>query len=581
MFLATTRMSLNVTQTISSPLQAPRVTSTAQPPSLNQPSESERELKSICRDRFKNVIILSIAIQSLLLMIYSILLNIGFLHPVTWVKEFVSTLCTPLMLVIVIHGYFTLKPFLQQNVYHPTRLSKFIKSFAHESSMLFLNFFIGFFTALLFIRYLNEDFKTFTIKSDTKKYLNEKYAFLILNGAFIRCYFYLKRSSEHITFNMIHQSKFVQLRRQIVTVLKASFIKTLLPTFHFLIFYMIFGSCFSYSLRRVFLLSVEDSTILESFTTVINPRLLVYSWILSSLLWSNMELMQKITNIFATEPKQFPIDGASGLAEALSSTKFSITQQLAAQDLYLLADNPNNARRKQFYALSNPGGHPHNWKHLVKKSLGIIDSFSEELKKTFEAISKSVNNNSIGMNMNQPIYQFYEHKRKAREYNGINGIRSMTSELSSMEPTVTAEGKPNLIAILKQKLLRNRFVFYFLGETETVKLNFLLEQHSQVIVWVTQGVAAIIARSIKEDSYGVVQHDIKLIIKSFIKLKVLLDKVGTVNTIAKDRNFLTLKAAIRRSLYRITADFSRFFDDLLLDPEDIRALHAFVTYKEL
>lgn len=568
-------MSLNLTQTIPT---APS-TNTVVP---NQVPENERECWAICRDRFKYVIIMGAAIQHLLLFAFAIIMTSSFFRPLGWFREGFSIFCSPLMLVSVLHGYCMLKPFIEEQVHHPTRAIKFVKSFAHNSSLFFLNIFIGLFTSLVFARHLNADYNTISIKAHEKKFLNEKFAFLILNGIFIRCYFYLKQSSnnQNISFPMIHQSKFLQLRRQIITVVRSFLWRPILPIAHFLVFYTISGGFFCYILRKVTGLGAEEVSIIESFVIIINVRLLIYSWILSALIWSNLELMDSVFNIFATEPKQFAIEGQNTLllVEALALSKFHITQQLAAQDLYLLSESPNSLRRKQFYALSNPGGHPHNWKQLIQKSLTIINNFTDELKKTIDSANK--NNNFATNNFNQPIYQFYESKRMVREFNEISGIRSMASSPLRNEP-VSVEKKPNYVELLKKRLLSYRWIFYFFGETDGNKLNFLLNQNTQTIVWITQGLSAIVARSLHEDSYGVVQHDIKQVLKSFIKLKTLIDKVGASNVIAKDRNFISLKAAVRRSLYRIVNEFSAFFDDLLLDPEDVRALHAFVTFKEL
>lgn len=548
-------------------------------PPAERTKPEEKECWNICRDRFKYVILLSVFIQYLLLLVSSIMLNISFLHPYTWAKEMLVVLCSPMMLTTVVHGYFKLKPLIDEKVYQPTRFSKFIKSFGHESSIFFLNFFIGLFTSLLFVRYLNDDFKTLTMKSDEKKFLNERFAFLILNGAFIRCYLYFKRRDfeQSISFPLIHQSKFLQVRRQIVTVIKSSFVKSFLPTIHFLAFHIFFGGSFSFMLRKVFGLQAQESSIIESFSLILDMRLLIYSWILSSLIWSNMELMRNVTNIFAAQPKQFPIEGSGQLTlvEALSKKKFQVTQQLAAQDLNTLSESPNNVRRKQFYALSNPGGHPHNWKLLVQKSLEIINKFTDELKKTVESQKPTLNNN-----INQSIFNFYESKRMAREYNEYSGIRSLATSSLKYEPA-PIEKESDIITAAKKRLLTNRFIFYFFGEADGAKLNFLLSENTQTLVWIVQGITALIARSLDEDSYGVVQHDIKQVLKSIIKLKNLLDKVGSVNAIARNKNFISLKAAVRRSLYRVSVEFSRYFDDLLLDPEDIRSLHSFVTFREL
>jgi hypothetical protein len=85
----------------------------------------------------------------------------------------------------------------------------------------------------------------------------------------------------------------------------------------------------------------------------------------------------------------------------------------------------------------------------------------------------------------------------------------------------------------------------------------------QTIEWTSLGVFSIVERSISEDSYGVTQYDILKIIKLVIKLKNVLDKDGSVKSVVH------------------CTEFSRYLDDLLLDREDIRALHAFVSFKEL
>lgn len=546
-----------------------------------QVPDNERECWAICRDRFKYVILMGAVIQHLLLFVFTVIMTSSYFRPFGWMREGFSIFCSPLMFVSVIHGYCMLKPFIEEQVHHTTRIAKFVKSFGHNSAIFFLNVFIGLFTSLIFARHLQADYSTISSKADGKKFLNEKYAFLVLNGIFIRCYFYFKRSdnSSNITFPMIHQSKFLQLRRQIVTVVRSFLWKPLLPLAHYLAFYTLFGGVLCCVMRKFTGLNAVETSIIESFAIVLNVRLLIYSWILSALIWSNLELMDSVFNIFATEPKQFAIEGSGSLllVDALSLSKFHITQQLAAQDLYLLSESPNSFRRNKFYALSNPGGHPHNWKQLVQKSLKILNVFTDELK-TIDSTNR--NNNFVVNNFNQPMHHFYESKRMIREFNEFSGIRSLATSPLKQGP-VTAEKQTNYVELLKKKLLSYRWIFYFFGETEGTKLNFLLNQNTQTIIWISQGLSAIISRSLEEDSYGVVQQDIKQILKSFIKLKVLLDKVGAANVIAKDRNFIALKAALRRSLYRISNDFSGYFEDLLLDPEDVRALHAFVTFKEL
>ncbi|KAG5670536.1 hypothetical protein PVAND_000793 [Polypedilum vanderplanki] len=584
----------NSTQIFSSPIQHQMPTSPIllQNPSINSNSpvqksfSYESECKKICLNRFKYVLFITATMQYLLFMIFSIPLNLKYLHPIEWFKEFFVILISPLTIISVIHGISCLNLLLKEKIYYPTRISRFIKSFTYEVLMTLLNFLIGLFTARMFVRYLDDYYKSPTIKNEDKIVLNECYSFLLFCGVFMRLYYHFKyrdHDFEELTFPTVNQSKFSQIKQEFFTSIKSSFAKSLMPTFHFIGFYIFFGSGFSYFLRKIYMLNASNASFWSTFAILFNIRLLFYSYILAAFILSNIKIMKKIVNMFATQPHQFSIAGTNTLilSKALELNKIKITLHLAAQDLFLLADNANDSRRKEFYSLSIPGGHPHNWKQLVQQILILIDTFSSDLKANIEYVAKNRNNNTSPNNLNIAMSRFYEQKRMIRETNEINGIRSfVTSPLKvTNEPTV--EKRSQFLMNVKQKLMSNHLIAYLFGEEESGKLNFILSQNSQVIIWVVQGVSAIVARSVKEDNFGIIQHDIKAILKSFIKLKSVLDKAGAINTIAKDRNLYAVKAALRRSLYRIVTEFSSFFDDMMLDPEDIRALQTFVSFKEL
>lgn len=582
---------INTTQIISSPLQSALPTSPQQnissstSGSLFQRPDNETQCKNICLDRFKYVLLFSAAIQYLLLIIFAIPLDLRYLNPVRWFTELFSILCSPLSLFNVIYGIFSLNIMLKEKIYYGTRISRFIKGFSHEALMLVLNIFIGLFTSRLFVRYLNDDYKTITLEQEGKDVLNENHSYLLLTGVFMRCYFYFKCHDDenclNLSFPMVHQSKLTQMRRETVTVIKSSFMRSLIPVGHFIAFYMFFGNTFGLFLSKILMLGTSEShTIWNSMTLFLNVRLLIYSWILAALILCNIELIKKVINIFATQPKQFMIAGSDEitLTKALEIKKFQITRHLAAQDLSILADSSEGTRRKQFYELSIPGGHPHNWKQLVQRVLAIIDEFNADMKTNLEYVAKNRNNNTVSSN--DAMKKFYEHKRIIRENNQHQGIRSfMSSPVKEHDEKI--EKRSVFLMKLKEKLLSNRVIGYLFGEAECGKLNFILSQNSQVLIWLIQGISAIVVRSIKEDTFGIVQHDIKSIIKSLLKLRATLDKVGALNAIVKSRNYISLRSTLRRSIYRIVIEFSHFFDDMLLDQEDLKALHNFVTFKEL
>lgn len=585
---------MSTTQIISSPLQtavptspqAPNLPSSAG--SFFQATNYETECKKICVERFKYVLLFSAAIQYLLLIIFAIPLDLRFLNPYRWFTELFAILCSPLSLFNVIYGILSLNVLLKEKAYYGTRMYKFIMRFSHESFTLFLNIFIGLFTSRLFVRYLGDDYKEATVEQEGKSVLNGFYSYLMLNGIFMRCYFYFKCHDDenclNISFSMVHQSKFSQIKRETIEVIKSSLVRSLMPTFHFVGFYILFGNTFNAFLQKISLIEVNDQqSFWNGLILSLNIRLFVYSWILGSLILCNMELLKKIINIFATQPKQFAISSKNDeitLTKALEIKRFQITRHLAAQDLAILSDSANDTRRKEFYELSIPGAHPHNFKNLVKQVLGIIDEFNNEMKTNLEYVAKNRNNNVNSTN--DAVKNFYEHKRIIREKNEMHGIRRFNSSpIILQHDDENAEKNSKLLMKVKEKLLSNQIIGYLFGEPECGKLNFLLSQNSQVLIWLIEGISSIIARSLKEDNYGIVQHDIKPILKALLKLKSTLDQVGAINTIVKNRNFVALRSALRRSLYRIVIKFSQFFEDMLLDPEDIKTLHTFVTFKEM
>lgn len=189
-----------------------------------------------------------------------------------------------------------------------------------------------------------------------------------------------------------------------------------------------------------------------------------------------------------------------------------------------------------------------------------------------------------------------------RQYNETYGIRRMVADSpttnidSSVPPNISPKSSNAVKRINAQfehmskqleQALNTAFrtipgLFYMFGESDGAKTAFLLS-NSQMIVWLTQGLAGICAASIVEDKYGVVQVVLPQIIRALLKLKGELDKLNNVNLNGKklDRNLITLKNAVKRSLYKITSVFGDYLRDLFDDPLEIRTLHCFTNYQDI
>lgn len=573
------------------------------PPPIDHSKESD--CRKICTERFTFVIFYSIAAQYILLLIFLFLVNLQLLHPILWIKStffilfsFYTWLWTlPLIFTIAIYGIFNLKPYLKPKEFHGSRFVSFYKNFVQQLIILMLNALIGFLTAHLYIKYLKEDYRVFKLKTEVLTVLNEKHLFLLLSGLYMGVYYFFKRRAPQlIIFPVVQQSKYVLLRQQFYATLKASMVTSLMPVTKFVLFFTVTSKILIYLTSAIFFLDIEEKSFWDGFSILMDARLMLFVWILSSQILSNMDLMYQLTNILATEPKQFPIEdkGELTLCEALSFNKFQITQQLAAQDLFLLSERANGSRRIQFYSLSIPGGHPNNWKQLVAQSLSLIDNYSSELSKSIEKITINKNNNKCPpfFKMQNPtLSNEVAEKLLVRQYNENYGIRSMAEtplqdQAKVGPPTFQQTLIKNLnekVEALKKRVQALPIVFYCFGEAENAKLCFLLVQQSQQVVWTSLGLATIIAASLKEDNYGVVQNDIKRILKALLRLKSILDKISSVNLGDKkiDRNYFALKSSIKRAVYKIVTVFSKYFDDLNMDADEVRALQPFVFFKEL
>lgn len=321
------------------------------------PKTYEQEWKSLAYFRIFMTVVASLIIQFLVVMTFSLCtLNSSYLNPKTWFWEFFHITFSPLTLMNGLYIYFTYVQLSKERIYRPTRISKFMNSFGYDALIGVLNFFIGLFAARLFMRCLSDDYKHLTNKANE---LNESYSFFLIAGVLLRFFFSTKR--DEINFPIAHQPRIQQLRMELATIVRTSFIKSLPATFRALMYFVLLGSSFSNFLRAIFFIEYKEAGLVSrfvgGFVTLYDVKLLIYAWIFSSMMFSYTQLMTRLSEIFSTQSKQFPISNSKELTiiKALEKKENRFMQHLAAQDLFLLADSANGLRRKEFYALSVPG----------------------------------------------------------------------------------------------------------------------------------------------------------------------------------------------------------------------------------
>lgn len=579
----------------------------------------ENELKNICRRRLLYAFVHTIAMQYFLLTIFLLFINFNILHPLVWIKESISLLfsfytwlwITPLICIIIMNGVVIGRQFLVVSKYYHSRMNYIVMNCMKQSTSTAVNALIGLLTAWLYIHFLGGSYSVKSFNNDKRHYLNEKYIFLLMNGVFMGFYYSLnnKLTDYRVVFPVILQSKYLLVRANLYKTIISSLFESFFPLLIYVTMYLITGS-FLIQKSSVFIgcdynvLSLIDRT----YFIVTDFRLLFYMWLLGSQILSNMNLMVELFNIFLTEYYQFSIDKMDEkllndtnelitLVDALSFKDLEITRQLAALDLYMLSESIQNARRRAYYKLSLPGGHPHNWKSLSNVCLNIIQTYSKELKEAIDKINAQPQKQcQTNNNLYKPNATIMAEKIVFRQYNEASGIRNITSYTNTV-PSSSNTGSLNknpaavnvtmLSYITKIKNdITNKIpgVHYLFGEEPEAKTFYLLTSQSQTVVWLAQGLASLCKHSITEDSYGVVQDDLAAIIKTLIQLKLILDKVGTLNFAGKKKinyNYIRLRNAVKRSIYHIVTAFSSYITDIPIDSNDLNIVHSFIKYKEI
>ncbi|XP_048261581.1 nucleoporin NDC1-like [Bombus terrestris] len=195
----------------------------------------------------------------------------------------------------------------------------------------------------------------------------------------------------------------------------------------------------------------------------------------------------------------------------------------------------DKARRGVLFTLSQPGGHPYNWNCVVEKCTGLIKKFSDDLSTAC--------------------------------------IKPQEPKLPLGVPSSTMT---DVSAFQKQYIYQGGKVCHILF-------------NGQTIIWAADAISSLAVLSLNEDSYGIAQKDLPLIINTLLALKQALDKLQKSNIMTKKQHgddkfikqiFHSLRAAAKRSLYRIVTCFEIYIGDLGLETTTVEQLHSFLAYRE-
>lgn len=456
-------------------------------------STVELECKKICAVRCIHAVIYNVAMQFVLLALFVLFVNFSVLHPINWIMETFRLILsiytwlwiTPLISAVIVYGIFLGKSYIHERKIYRTRFMIMYKTTFPKCLFFGLHFLVGYFTTVLYTRFLSEDYKTLFLNQSecgVGEYelntheicINEKCLVLSIFGALVAVWYCWKKdpSLEPCEFPIIHQSKYLRIRAFLYSVLWTTLLKLFVPVAVSLIVYNFIGHWpLQWFLRR--LLSFEF--VLNGSVHVYDVKFMLILWIMSTHILSNLHLMAFLFQVFLTDPHFFPIEAGTvternifqkpnkqeqevTLVQALSNSKVPIIRQLAALDLYTLSEYGDlYRRRQQIFTLSVPGGHAYNWNSLSSCCISLINAFNDELGTSIKNVKSGghpikLNNNAMPNQakymqtftstlLTAPVPEFRSstptsatemaEKVRNRQYNESCGIRNMLSPLPS------------------------------------------------------------------------------------------------------------------------------------------------------
>lgn len=552
----------------------------------------------IFSQRLITAVLWNIAVQTFLAVVLVLLIQINLLNPISWLTSTFQDIFGWKMLLNIIllalvsffHAYIYGSYYILPLPKYFTRFSMFLNLFTLQNMTFSLLYALsGYFTMGLYSSLAKSNYNVLKKRCDNYdgQCLIEQSLFLQFGGMWMGLYYFLNIhifGTAILQFPNVHQDKFQQIKLAVSSILSKGFRSAFVPVFYYCILYLIWGSkprrlvCDVYGLYR------EDPP-LDNLVNMIQSGIWIGLWFYTSLFFISIYSMRTIFNIVLTEPLQFPItsDTSLTLHDALGQ-KERFNGYLAALDLRIMAMT-DPARRSIVFTLSQPGGHPRNWNNILEKCLSTINGFSKELVKINEIkpLDKELSKKT-GSPSSPPLTYGGSLRNMA---NSPHLFELKDHNKNNVEQTFVDLAKEEFDNFLN-RLCQKPGICYFFGELTDTKLKFLLMQ-SQPVMWTCEGLAFIVAASLKEDKYGVVQNDIGTVISALVNLKHNLDKLTKLGLVPR-KNILNdavavkmrsaLISAIKRSIYKIVFTFSRYIHELPLEPDVQIAIQPFLLCKE-
>lgn len=565
-----------------------------------EPNLAAVRCKQILLKKLSYAVVSSVFSQVFILVIFLFLVNFNLIHPKDWIKSTLSIFLSistwlfliPFSAIVFSQSAICAKDYVLQSNCCTTRFQKIFEILSTRNFVLLvLHVVTGGLQVWLYVS-LGRLYEDAPYDCKGKSCVRQQHVFLIASGMFTGFYFFVRVyvKDKKLDFPVIQQSKFLQVKGNVLYLLDKARRRSTWPTLYFISFYYFCTYYFSNSM-----IGDRDSPLTEN---TIGFLTCFYAWILGAIYFFNMNLMRFLFNMFLTEPIEFPLEKTQEvltLQEAISSDNLPLVQHLACLDLYLLSFW-SQERRQVLFSLSHPGCHPYNWNNLIENVLKLFDEYIDCLNKSIDALSpvkkQKPKTESVIVTKPAPVVQ--SPLLSPGKYPNMRNMSLRLTEQPeiisySQQTVITPELQETLRSKIEEKLnstlasLKRRLGYdYLFEELPEANIQKCLN-YGQIIIWTSQGIAQIATASFQEDKYGVVQKQLPMLLTTLTGLKQATEKLNMVPAFSRRRgqnsyNFkmkLAVLNAVKRSLVNLSRTFGSYFGGMPLTKDVQQQLQCF------
>ena len=430
---------------------------------------------------------------------------------------------------------------------------------------------------------------------DGVRRLNESHLFLVLSGVFSgaclwRDFHFGNRNL--LVFEVIERKGWAQLRSAFKAIFRHSAINAALNLRWFVLAYVAFGRRIALTLATVMRLHsttfasdvTEDSWLwslpLGAFGTLwslFQVRLIFWAVLLNLFIYFSVSSAVHVHLFELKRRLKFEIEGAFNLCEALNAKKNPLLRHLAFIEFSDLTLNAPELRQ-QLYKLSQPGGHPRNFKGVSDAAINVIEDFTQELvnaSKLFKTTGSNYSGASLTASANTSAIS-----ANLRLRTHLISSQAKTPSCDGQAPNANVVGKVgNCLAKIRDKIA----LFIKMSSVSSAHHQYADQQvrtvfgaYGQLVISAVESLSQLAAAAVAEDRFGVVQRDLNKIITTMIGLQQTVERHKGLTTSLKRSNFeirdvqlkQELRDAIKTALFRTCAAYGDSLRAIRL-PDDV------------